>query len=66
MQNASITPLLSETRVVIPTGDAAHHFCQSPRTLRKMSDEGRAPVTPIRIGKKLLWNTAAIRAALGV
>lgn len=66
MPNASITPLLNETRVVVPTCTAAHHFCLSPRTLRKMADESRAPVQPVRVGKKLLWPTAAIRTALGV
>ncbi len=58
--------LASETRAHLPTRIAAQHLCVTQKTLRRQLAQGCAPVTPIRVGARLLWPTAALRQVLGL
>lgn len=62
-----LIPLDRETRVTIPTHEAAQHLNRRPQTLRHWAmRDGTGPVRPIRINGRLAWPVASIRAALGV
>lgn len=61
-------PLEQETRPCIPTAQAAHYLTLTPQTLREWACYGKHPaeLRPVRIGRRLAWPVAGIRAMLGV
>lgn len=60
-------PLTEEDRPAIPTGQAAHYLCRTPRTLRGWAtDSEGAPIRPVRLNGRLAWPVAEIKRALGV
>ncbi|NBU72874.1 MAG: DNA-binding protein [Bacteroidetes bacterium] len=61
-----ITALANELRVAIPTPLAAHHLGHRPQTLRVWSCRQNGPISPIKIGNRLLWRVADIKKLLGV
>ena len=62
----TITPLALETRVTIPTREAAQHLHRAEQTLRLWASEEIGLIRPIRIGRRLGWKVSDIRALLGV
>ena len=60
-------PLASETRVALPTFEAAYHLNRAEQTLRLWAmHDGAGPIKPLRIHGRLAWPVAEIRALLGV
>lgn len=61
-------PLEQETRPCVPTAQAAYYLTLAPQTLREWACYGKHPATlrPVRIGSRLVWPVAGIRAMLGV
>ena len=55
-----------ETRLAIPTKEAAHLLCRRPQTLHRWACYGEGPIQPIRVHTKLLWPVAEIRKLLDV
>lgn len=75
MSNETIQPtepkfplLEQETRPCVPTAQAAHYLTLQPQTLREWACYGKYPaeLRPMRIGRRLAWPVAGIRALLGV
>jgi hypothetical protein len=58
-------PLEQVTRPHVPTEQAAYYLNRKPQTLRGWAMDGRV-IQPHRLNGRLMWPTAAIRAALGV
>ena len=65
-KDTSFIPLDGETRSHLSTKDAAYHLDRSTGTLRRWHNEQSGPITPIKIGSKLLWSVSDIRELLGV
>ncbi len=64
---SGLIPLDRETRVTIPTSEAAAHLNRRPQTLRHWAmRDGSGPVRPIRINGRLAWNVSELRRAPGV
>ena len=61
-------PLEQETRPRVPTAQAAHYLTLVPGTLREQHMRGTYDprLKPIKLGGKLLWSVAGIKAVLGV
>lgn len=61
-------PLEQETRPVIGTNQAGFYMCLVPGTLREQHMRGTYDprLNPIKLGNKILWNVAGIKAVLGV
>jgi hypothetical protein len=60
------TVLEHETRVAVPTNEAAFHLNRAQQTLRLWACLENGPIRPIRINGRLAWPVAAIRSLLGV
>lgn len=58
------TPLALETRLTIPTDEAAFHCNRQPQTMRAWACLENGPIRPLRINGRLAWPVAAIRALL--
>lgn len=54
----------TETRPFLPTPEAARLLGRRPQTLRVWACEGNGLLRPHRIGSRLMWSTAEIRALL--
>ena len=64
---SGLIPLDRETRVTLPTSDAAAHLNRRPQTLRHWAmRDGSGPVRPVRINGRLAWPVADLRRVLGV
>ena len=65
---STFPPLELVTRPTVPTEQAAHYLLRRPQTLRGWASAETFPagLRPIRIGGRLGWPVAGIRAALGV
>lgn len=61
-----VIPLALETRSHVNTEEAAAHLLRRPQTLRGWAMRENGPIRPIRVGVRLMWPVAAIRAVLGV
>lgn len=61
-----VVPLAEETRSVLPTPEAAIHVNRAQQTLRLWAMNQSGPIQPIRIGNRLGWKVADIKALLGV
>lgn len=59
-------PLDQETRVALPTGEAAWHMNRSKQTLRLWACYENGPIRPLRINRRLAWPVADLRRLLGV
>ena len=66
MQTAAnqLTPLTLETRLAIPTNEAAYHLNRRPQTMRAWACLENGPICPLRINGRLAWPVAAITALL--
>jgi hypothetical protein len=62
----AFVPLHMETRVAVPTANAAHYLSRQPQTLRSWSSSQRGPLRPLRVHGRLAWKTEDIRRLLGV
>lgn len=60
------TPLAQETRTTLPTHDAAWHLNRAEQTLRIWAMRNDGPVKCLRVGGRLAWPVAEIKALLGV
>ena len=58
------TPLALETRLTIPTDEAAFHCNRQPQTLRSWASAENGPIRPLRINGRLAWSVADIRALM--
>ena len=61
-----VVPLALETRSHVNTEEAAAHLLRKPQTLRGWAMRENGPIRPVRVGVRLMWPVAAIRAALGL
>lgn len=61
-----VIPLALETRSHVSTEEAAAHLLRKPQTLRGWAMREDGPIRPIRVGVRLMWPVAAIKAVLGV
>lgn len=59
-------PLAQETRLNIPTADAAHHLGRTPYTLRMWACKNKGPIKPLNVGGRLAWPVADLKRLLGV
>ena len=61
-------PLETITRPTVPTEQAAYYLNRRPQTLRGWACAETFPdgLRPTRLGGRLCWHVAGIRAALGV
>jgi hypothetical protein len=60
-------PLEAVTRPTVPTEQAAYYLNRRPQTLRGWAmNEGKGPIRPLRLNRRLAWPVAAIRLLLGV
>lgn len=59
-----LQPLDVETRLALPTPEAAAHLGLRPQTLRKWACLGRGPLQPVRLNGRLRWPVAGIRRVL--
>ncbi len=58
-------PLHLETRSVVDTATAAFHLNRQPQTLREWSSRSSGPIHAVRIGGRLGWRVADLRALVG-
>lgn len=58
--------LAQETRAALPTAEAAFHLNRAQQTMRLWAMNTSGPLRPLRIGGRLAWKTADLRALLGV
>lgn len=59
-------PLELVNRPTVPTEQAAHYLLRRPQTLREWACREHGLLRPVRIGGRLGWKVADIRAVLGV
>lgn len=59
-------PLAQETRAALPTPEAAFHLNRAEQTLRLWAMRGDGAVKPLRVGGRLAWPVADIKALMGV
>ncbi len=59
-------PLHQEIRATLPTADAAFHLNRAQQTLRFWAIRNDGPVKALRVGGRLAWPTAEIKALMGV
>ena len=60
------SPLELVNRPTVPTEQAAHYLLRRPQTLREWACREHGLLRPVRIGGRLGWKVADIRAVLGV
>lgn len=60
------TPLSAETRVALPTPEAAFHLNRAEQTLRLWACLENGPLRPLRINGRLAWPVAELRRVLGL
>jgi hypothetical protein len=60
------TPLDRETRVNLPTEEAAFHLNRRQQTLRTWACRENGPLRPIRVHGRLAWPVSEIRHLTGV
>jgi len=60
-----LVPIEHETRLALPTSEAARHLNRAPQTLRLWACHENGPLRPLRMHGRLAWRTADIRALLG-
>ncbi len=59
--------LEDETRVALPTSEAAFHLNRAQQTLRLWAmQDGTGPIRPMRINGRLAWPVAELKKLLGV
>jgi hypothetical protein len=63
---AQPVPLAQETRVALPTREAAFHLNRAQQTMRLWAMRENGPLRPIRVHGRLAWPVAEIRRLLGV
>lgn len=64
---ANLPPLEAITKPTLTTEEAAHYLNRRPQTLRCWaSEEPQGVPRPLRVGGRLAWRVADIRALLGV
>lgn len=61
-----ITPLALETRMTLPTSEAARQLNRAQQTMRAWACKGNGPIHPLRINGRLAWKTEDIRRLLSV
>jgi hypothetical protein len=57
-------PPEAETRPLIPTEQAAYYLMREQQTLRVWASQENGPIRPTRVGRRLGWPMADIRALL--
>jgi hypothetical protein len=60
-----LVPLAQETRVALPTDEAAAHLNRAPQTLRLWACREDGPLRPRRVNGRLAWPVAELRRILG-
>lgn len=61
-----LVPLAHESRVTLPTSEAAVHLGRTQQTLRIWACKECGPIRPLRINGRLAWPTAQIKKLCGV
>lgn len=65
-ERLAFPPLEAVNRPTVPTEQAAFYLLRRPQTLRGWACNEDGPIRPIRVGNRLGWPVAQIRAVLGV
>ena len=60
----STNNLYTETRLVLPTAEAALHLNRRPQTLRLWACKENGPIRPVRIHGRLAWRVADLKQLL--
>jgi hypothetical protein len=55
-----------ETRVALPTNEAAFHLNRAQQTMRLWAMREDGPLRPMRINGRLAWPVSELRRVLGV
>jgi hypothetical protein len=63
---AQYMPLEQVTRPNLTTAETAHYLNRRPQTLRGWACLENGPIRPRRIGGLLAWNTAEVKALVGI
>ena len=61
-----IIPLAQESRVALPTSEAAVHLNRAEQTLRAWAASETGPVRAIRVNGRLAWPVGDLKRVLGV
>lgn len=69
MQQQNTTPVVilsldQETRIALPTREAAHHLNRKMQTLHIWACKENGPIRPTRINGRLAWLVADIKRVL--
>jgi len=59
-----VSALPVDVPVVLTVEQFAHAFSVSAATVRRLHAKGRLPVQPLRLGRRLLFPTAAVQSLL--
>jgi hypothetical protein len=62
----TLPDLASVTRPGLTTPEAAVYLNRRPQTLRGWACFENGPIRPIRVNKRLIWPTDAVRSLVGV
>ena len=66
MEKVTYIPLAQESRVTLPTSEAAFHLNRTQQTLRLWAVRNTGPVHCFRVRGRLAWPVADICRVLGV
>lgn len=66
MKKIIFTPLEFESRVTLPTSEAAYHLNRAQQTLRLWAVRNDGPVKCLRINGRLAWPVESIKSLLGL
>ena len=55
-----------ETRIALPTNEAAFHLNRAQQTMRLWAMREDGPLRPMRINGRLAWSVAELKRVLGV
>lgn len=62
----NLIALTHEAPAVLTTAECAAALRIAPKTLLRLVYQGRCPIEPRKVGRKLVWPTQQVRAALGL
>jgi hypothetical protein len=62
----AVTPLDKETRLFVDTDTAAFHLMRKPQTMRAWACHQDGLLRPVKIGNRLGWRVADIKALMGL
>jgi len=64
MQPKNLIPLHVETRLALPTSEAAQHLSLAPQTLRTWASRKSGRLQPVMFGRRLYWPVEDLKKIL--